>query len=196
MAGVDANADGSGQVRAAIGLDGEALAQLGDPAKELRLDDLRQAGWTVTGPAKENDGLTWVRLAHGFASPAEANRITAQLGQPFQQVTLRRQRSFLKTMTTLTGTIDLTKGLAAFSDPALQQALGPGVDLGQVTDDNLRVRFEADLPGHDRSWAPKVGEQVRIDARAQQWNIEPIAAAGAALIFALTGLVVFAVTRR
>ena len=183
-------------MRAGLGMDADALRQLGDPAKELRLDDLRQAGWTVTGPSKEKDGLTWVRIAHSFASPAEADRVAAQLGPPFRDLTLRRQRTFLRTKTSLTGTIDLSQGLAAFSDPALQQSLGPGVDLGKVTDENLHVRFEAHLPGQTRTWAPKVGEQLRISARAEKWNVEPIAAAGAALLFALTGLVVLAVTRR
>lgn len=195
MAEIEAGADGGGFVRAGIGLDDEALAQLGDPAAELRLDDLREAGWSVTAPARERDGLTWVRIAHPFESADEANRLTAQLGEPFRELTLRRTRTFLKTRTALTGVIDLSRGLGAFSDPALQEALG-GADLGALTDDNVRVRFETRLQDERGSWSGKVGEQVRIAAEAEAWNVAPVAAALAALVFAATGLVVFAVTRR
>ena len=201
-ASIEAGPDGAGFVRAGIGMDNEALAQLGDPATELRLDDLRAAGWTVTGPVRERDGLTWVRIAHRFTSPAEATRLAAQLGEPFQGLRLVRRRSFLKTKTRLTGSIDLSKGLAAFSDPALQAALG-GADLGALTDDNVHLRFEARLQGQTRTWSPKLGEQVDIAAQAQSWNTGPVAAAiaavaaVAAVAFALTGLVaVFAARRR
>src|SRR5262245_50294886 len=73
-AGIDVRGDGSGFVRAGIGLDDDALRELGDPASELRLDDLRDSGWAVTGPAKEADGLTWVRLAKPFADGEQAGR--------------------------------------------------------------------------------------------------------------------------
>lgn len=182
-------------MRAGLGMDDDALRQLGDPVKELRLDDLRQTGWTVAGPAREKDGLTWVRIAHRFASATEATRVAAELGEPFQGLTLRRQRSFLKTKTTLTGSIDLSKGLAAFSDPALQTTLG-GTDLGVLTDENVHFRLEARLPGQTRTWSPKLGEQVRISAAAEAWNVEPILAAVAALVFALAGFVVLVTTRR
>lgn len=192
---MEANADGSGVVRAGIGLDDDALAQLGDPAQELRLDDLRETGWAVAGPARERDGLTWVRVAHRFSSPEEANRVAAQLGEPFRDLRLARERSFFKTKTSLTGEIDLSKGLAAFSDPALDAALA-GADLGALTDENVHVHFEARLPGQSRSWSPKLGEQVHVSAQAESWNVGPVAAAVAAVVFALTGLVLLVATRR
>lgn len=194
VARIQADADGTGEVQAGIGLDDGALAELGDPVTELRLDDLRQAGWSVAGPAKEQDGLTWVRLAHRFESAAEATRLAAQLGPPFRDLALTRKRTFLKSKTALTGLVDMSEGVAAFSDPGLQEALA-GVDLGPVTDESLRVRLEASLHGRTRTWAPKVGEQVRVEAAAEVWNRRPVAAAVAALVFAVTGLVVFAATR-
>ena len=45
---VDARADGSGVIRAGVGLDREALAQVPDLAGQLQVDDLRRAGWRVT----------------------------------------------------------------------------------------------------------------------------------------------------
>ena len=61
VAGVDAKADGSGVVRAGVGLDADALHQIPDLRQQLKVDDLRKAGWTVVGPRKEGDGRTWVR---------------------------------------------------------------------------------------------------------------------------------------
>jgi len=185
-------------VRAGIGLDDEALRQLGDPAKELRLDDLREAGWTVAPPVKEKDGLTWVRIAHRFASPDEADKVAAQLGPVFRDLRLVRTRSFTKTKTSLTGEIDLSRGLAAFSDPALDAALG-GADLGTLTDANVHVRFDARLPGRTRTWAPKLGDQVRISAQTEAWNVAPIAAAAGAVALALAlagGVLSVTVVRR
>ncbi len=182
-------------MRAGLGMDDDALARLGDPAKELRLDDLREAGWTVAGPAREKDGLTWVRIAHTFSSPDGATRLAAQLGEPFRDLRLVRRRSFLMTKTSLTGEIDLSKGLAAFSDPALQEALA-GADIGALTDENVHVRFDARLQGERRSWSPKLGETLRIAAEAETWNGGPIAAALAALVFAVTGLALFVALRR
>jgi hypothetical protein len=170
-------------------MDDDALRQLGDPATELRLDDLRETGWTVVGPAREKDNLTWVRISHRFASAEEANRLADQLGTPFRDLRLVRSRSFLKTKTSLTGQIDLSQGLAGFSDPALQEALG-GADLGTLTDDNVHFAFDARLQGESRSWAPKLGEQVRISAEAEAWKVQPVLAVAAALVLAVTALVV------
>ena len=206
---MDAAPDGSGTVRAAVGFDDEALAQVGDPATELRLDDLRQAGWTVVGPRKEKDGLTWVRAAKHFATPDEAGRVAAELSGPdgpFRDIRLHRSRSFLRTRTTLTGVVDLTNGLAGLSDPDVQAKVGDtglGLDLdalrrrfGPSADDAVRVRFDARLPAHSQSWAPKLGQQVRIDARAEAWNLVPVLGAAAALVFAAAALVVTVVSRR
>ena len=59
-------ADGSGTVEVAVGLDDEAVAKAGDLGSQLRVDDLRAAGWTVTDPTKEADGYTWVRATKPF----------------------------------------------------------------------------------------------------------------------------------
>jgi hypothetical protein len=200
---VDVRSDGSGTVRAGIGFDDEALAEVGDPATELRLDDLRQAGWNVEAPRKENDGLTWVRVAKGFATPADASRVAAELSGPegpFRDFRLQHSRSFFKTETTLTGLVDLSNGLAGLSDPGVQAKLGDadlGLDLvglrrrfGPSLDEAVRVRFEARLPGHTQSWQPHLGEQVRVESRAESWNVVPVLGAAAALVFAVTALAV------
>ena len=197
-AGVESERDGSGWVRAGLGLDDEALRELGDPAKELRLDDLRQAGWDVSGPEEEKDGLTWIRVAKRFAAAEDAARVAAELSGPdgpFRDFRLERARTFLKTRTSFTGLVDLSRGLAGLNDPTLQEKLGD-YDLGL---DRLRegvtVRVEAELPGRTQSWQPALGEQLRLEASSEVWNLLPLVPAGACVAFAL-GAVALLVRRR
>ncbi len=202
-AGVDARPDGSGTVRAAVGFDDEALADIGNPATELRLDDLRQAGWRVAEPRKEKDGLTWIRAAKGFATPEEASRVAAELSGPegpFRELRLEHSRSLLRNKTSFTGLLDLSNGLAGLSDPGLQAKLGDAdlaLDLeglrrrfGPAVDHAVRVRMEARLPGRHQTWEPKMGEQVRLDVGSVAWNWQPIVGAAAAAVAALAALAV------
>ena len=77
--GVDVTRDGTGRVTAGLGLDADAVKEVGDVATALRLDDVRQAGWQVEGPRKEGDGLTWVRASKPFADPDQLPAILAEL---------------------------------------------------------------------------------------------------------------------
>jgi hypothetical protein len=198
--GVVVARDGSGSVRAAIGLDAEALQRLGDPAKELRLGDLREAGWDVTGPRKEDDGLTWVRLSKPFATPAEADQVAAELSGPdgpFRDFHVERSRSFLKTETTFTGLADLTRGLAGLSDADLEARI-EGADLGiaSVSPDDVRFRVEARLPGRTQAWEPRLGERLELRTTVSSWNVQPVVAGAAALVFAaIAGAVGLAMRR-
>lgn len=192
--GVVVARDGSGSVRAAIGLDDEAVQRLGDPAKELRLGDLREAGWEVTGPRKEDDGLTWVRLSKPFATPAEADQVAAELSGldgPFRDFHVERSRSFLKTETTFTGLADLSRGLAGLSDADLEARL-EGADLGlaSVSPDDVRFRVEARLPGRTQTWEPRLGERLELRTSVSSWNLQPILAGTAALLFAAIAVAV------
>ena len=76
------NSDGSGTVTVGVGLDDEAMAQVGDLGAQLRVDDLRSSGWTVTGPAREDDGTTWVRASKGFADPRGRRRCSTRSTAP------------------------------------------------------------------------------------------------------------------
>lgn len=194
--GIEAKRDGSGLVRAAVGLDDEALRQLGDPATELRLDDLRQAGWAVAAPAREADGLTWVRLSKPFADPDQAGRVAAELsgpGGPFREFRLERRRSLLRTTTEFTGVVDLTAGLAGLYDQALQDALGdaaPPLDPAALAERDVRVRVEARLPGEDpRVWEPALGEELRLEAVSDVLNVRLVGGATAAVVLTAAALV-------
>src|SRR5688572_31113088 len=81
-AGVDVNRDGTGRVLAGVGLDDEAVREVGDLATVLRLDDIRAAGWQVDAPRKEDDGLTWLRASKPFADPQQVPAILAELNGP------------------------------------------------------------------------------------------------------------------
>lgn len=192
-AGLEAERDGSGWVRAGLGLDEEALRELGDPVKELRLDDLRQSGWDVDRPAKESDGLTWIRVAKRFADPADAVRVAAELSGPegpFRDFRLERSRTLLKTKTSFSGLLDLSRGLSGLSDAALQEKLGD-YDLGlDRLREGVRVTVEAKLPGRTRTWAPAFGEQLRMEATAEAWNLVPLVPAGACVLFAIAAVLV------
>jgi hypothetical protein len=207
-------------VRAAIGLDEEAVREVGDLAAAFRLDDLRQAGWEVEAPRREADGLTWVRAAKRFESPAEAALVAAELSGPegpFRELRLERSRSLFKTKITLTGLVDLANGLAGLNDPDLQERLG-GADLavdlaglqrrfGDALDDTVDVRLEATLPGDVDAqgatragdavvWSPAVGEQVRVSATSESWNVQPLVPAAAAFVFAVAALTAILVKKR
>lgn len=217
-AGVDVNRNGTGRVTAGLGLDADALKELGDPATALRLDDVRAAGWQVDAARKEDDGLTWIRASKPFSDPAQVPAILAELNGtdgPFRGFTVTRSKSLTRSKTTFTGTVDLTNGLAGLTDPELTAALGD-IDLGLDPDglrqrfgDQLDVRVTAGLPGelktnapaqegHRALWAPAVGETVTMEASSQALKVDPRLplAAGATLLVAVVLLTVLLRRRR
>jgi len=221
-AGVDVARDGTGRVTAGLGLDAEALEEVGDPATALRLDDVRQAGWQVETLRKEDDGLTWFRASKPFADPDQVPAILAELNGPagpFRAFTVVRTKSLTRSKTTFTGTLDLSRGLAGLSDPELVAAL-TDVDLG-LDLDGLRARFgdalnrsvkvevTAGLPGKVTSnapasqagralWAPELGQTIQLQASSEALKVDPRIpiAAGAALLLVVVGLVVLVRRRR
>ena len=217
-AGVDVNRDGTGRVVAGLGLDDEAVREVGDLATALRLDDVRAAGWLVDPPRKEGDGLTWVRASKPFTEPEQVPGIVAELngaGGPFRDFTVTRTKSLTRTKTTFTGTVDLAAGLTGLSDPELTAALAD-IDLGLDPDalrtrfgDRLKVRATAGLPGEITTnapardggralWAPELGQTVLIEASSSAFRVDPRLpiAAGAALLLAGTLLAVLLRRRR
>lgn len=208
-AGVDVRADGSGRVRAGLGLDAAALREVGDLTALLRVDDLRQAGWEVEEPTTEDDGLTWVRASKPFADPPEAERVMAELSGPdgpFRDFRLTRSGSLLRTRTAFTGTVDLTGGVAGLVDPDLLERLGgdPGLDaVGRA----VRVEVTADLPGKIRSnapttaggravWRPETGSQLTLQADADLRRLAPIVYGALAVVAAFAALVLVVRRRR
>ncbi|TML91018.1 MAG: hypothetical protein E6G06_11125 [Actinobacteria bacterium] len=207
---VDARADGGGVIRAGVGLDREALAQVPDLAGQLQVDDLRRAGWRVVGPQRERDGLTWIRASHPFASPAGAHRAVAQLtgpGGPFRGFALTHGGSRFRSRVRFTGTVDLGTGLAGFADAELERRLGaanPGVDaatlkrrFGVDLERLLKVRVTARLPGRVRTWRPRVGAPpVRLDASSVSWDVRALGLTGVGAVALALGAVTLLAGRR
>lgn len=217
-AGIDVNRDGTGRVVAGLGLDDEAIREVGDLATALRLDDVRAAGWQVDPPRKEGDGLTWVRATKPFTEAEQVPGIVAELNGPegpFRGFTVTRTKSLTRTKTTFTGTVDLAAGLTGLSDAELTAALGD-IDLGLDPEglrtrfgDRLKVQATARLPGGITTnaptrdggravWAPEVGQTVQLEASSSAFRVDPRLpiAAGAALLLAVTLLAVLLRRRR
>ena len=222
--GITADDRGGGEVRAQARLDGTAVAELGgaDPGERILLDDLARAGWKVEGPTMQDDGGLEVVATHPFSTPQEAEALVADLGGdpgPLRGFAIEHRRTFLKTTTEFTGTVDLRAGLGAFSDPDLDEALGATVDaplgvtpqaleqrLGAAIDRLFGLQVAVRLPGEVASnaptetdngavWAPALGDELVLEATSEQWNVTNIAGAGVAALSALA-FAAWLVTRR
>ncbi len=211
-AGIELKADGSGTIRAGVGFDDEALAEIGDLAAALRADDLRAAGWEVVGPAEEDDGLTWLRASRPFDDPEEAAVVAAQLSGPdgpFRDFKVSRERSLFRTRTSFTGVADLTAGLAGLSDADLQAALDDfdlGLDVeglerrfGDALGDRVKVEVSVKLPGKIEAetatvddgravWTPAPGERIELVAQGDLRRLAPLVYGSLALVVAALGL--------
>jgi putative hydrolase of the HAD superfamily len=165
--------DGTGEVRVNVGFDDEALARAGD----LRLDDVRAAGWTVTGPQKELDrdasGLLWVHATKRFTGSDQLAALITEINGPngiFRDFHLVRSTGFAKVTYTLTGTIDPARGLESFSDPEVAQLLG-GNALGRPAADvakdaaNASLVLGVELPGDVK------GSADRVNGGRAEWDV-------------------------
>ena len=70
--------DGSGKITVTAVADAGVVAQAPGLADDLRFDDVKTAGWTVTGPTPSSDGGLRVELSHAFANPEEATSVGPQ----------------------------------------------------------------------------------------------------------------------
>jgi hypothetical protein len=197
---VSTTAAGAGEVRVTAALDEEAAAQTGT----LALDDLKQAGWTVTATDSKNGGRVYT-ATHPFGSPEELAAVLRQVG-PFENVHLATDRSLLKTKTRFSGTLDLTPGLAVFSDDGVRAALGgtgigldpaavkdaTGVDVNSIADIGVTVA----VPGQTVTTKATIGQPVTLEASASHYNTSTIVYVVIAGVSALAALVLVVSGRR
>lgn len=212
-----AEEDGSGVLSFGVGLDDDALAAAGDAA-DLRPTRLAASGWTVTGPAAEPDGLTWIRAERAFSDPDEVGALVAELGGddgPFRDLELRRRSSALETEVAFSGTVDFTSGQD--DAPDLSGALGDDAarrierGLAAAVDELVSVEVAVRLPGSVTSnaptkasngavWRPSVLEPAPVELRAtgtvRHTGRLVSLAAGAAAIAGLLAAGVVALRRR
>jgi len=134
---VQVDEEGSGAVYVAVALDQEAatrsLLYETRAGNVLPTEDLTRAGWRITGPAQEQDGRTWIRAEKSFSQLDQLTEVVNEVAGadgPFRDFTVERVTTFGKKSWEFSGTVDLTRGLAGFSDDGVAAAFG-GEPLGQ-----------------------------------------------------------------
>ncbi|MDH3707563.1 MAG: HAD-IA family hydrolase, partial [Acidimicrobiia bacterium] len=165
--------DGSGVVEVGVALDDEAVERAGDLEQLLAVDDLAAAGWSVTAPAIEADGLTWVRASKPFGGPDQLSGVLAEVS-PIFDLALDREHRFGQTSLSLDGTIDVSDGIDALGDQQLQQLFGSaaGLDVtaleGEIGPlaETTQLRFVVTMP-YD------VEANGRVDGEQAEWVVRP-----------------------
>jgi LppM domain len=187
---VDLAADGSGTVRVTATADADLLSRAPNAVADLRLDDAKAAGWTVTGPAGTESGGAQVVLTKPFGSPEQATAILAEINGPsgpLRGLTLTQAREFATVTSNVTGEVRLDGGLGAFADQALVQVAGKVPLADQVAasavplDQALGLTVTVDLPGTvtatngtraggEVTWSPPLveGQSTPLSASARK----------------------------
>lgn len=189
---------GTGRIEVSVVLDKAAVARAA--GTQPVFSDLTAAGWEVREPEALDGGGRRYRAEKRFRSPDEAARILREVGGtdgPLQGFRVRRERTFLRTRTSLDGVIDLREGAAALSDSRLTELLGGqplGVEPERVKplDDALRLQVSAHLPGGTTRASADAGTRTPMRVTAERWNLSSIAFA----LLAVLALVAFAASTR
>jgi hypothetical protein len=174
-------AAGDGTVSVSLALDKAAAAQFADLGPRLRLDDLRKAGWAVTGPATAPDGSATVTVSRAFRDAAGARALLAQVSGPsgpLSGLRVEHHHSPFTTRSGIQGNVDLRLGADAFADPRLSQQLGvPSLSKALSTlhqaggaDPGLRLELAARLPGRSKVWSVPLGQTLAVSASSRQLN--------------------------
>lgn len=152
---VSMGADGSGKITVTATADADVVSQAPGLADDLRFDDVKAAGWAVTGPTDTSAGGLQVVLSHAFANPEEATALLQSIngsGGPLHGVTVHRSVSQAGTTVSLAGSLRID-GLGAFADPDVLAAIGATPYAEQVVASNANpteavgVVVRAALPG-------------------------------------------------
>ncbi len=159
--------DGSGVVLTELVLDEEASAGLLDldDGSALPLTDLAQSGWEIGRPVQDASGETRITASKAFGTPNQFSDIMNELAGDategtdldlIRDFTLSRDQSFGRVDYRVDGIIDPRLGLTAFSDDALDAALGgsltsiatsPPYNAGP---EDISIQLTVALPGELR----------------------------------------------
>jgi hypothetical protein len=162
---VEVAEDGSGTVSVEVVLDQEAAARVPDLAEQLRIRDLRRTGWEVTGPEPVDGGGVVITATKDFFEPAQLATVLDEIGGnrgPVLDPSLERTRTFGTTTYDFSGTLDLSRGIATFSDRQLTQLLD-GLPIGQD-----QAELEAELGSPLRELSSFTFEVVLPDGSETQ----------------------------
>ncbi len=212
---VEVAEDGSGTVTVEVVLDQEAADRIPDLAEQLRVRDLRRTGWEITGPEPLEGGGVTITATKAFFEPEQLAVVLGEIGGtrgPILDPSLTRERSFGRTTYEFTGTLDLSRGIATFSDRALTQLLDGfpvgrdlealEAELGAPISELTSFTFEITLPEGDRTetttFEARLGDEpVPMEASTEERNtlVWGLAAGAAAAVVLLVLVLVFRLLR-
>jgi hypothetical protein len=147
--------NGSGTVTVTVTADADVVRAAPGLAADLRLDDLRDAGWTTDGPVGTPSGGLSIALVHTFDTPGQATALLASLNGPdgpFEAVAFTREATDAEITYRMTGQAK-ANGLTGFADPDLITAVGatPWVAEAEAAgvdpDEAVSMTFTVTLPG-------------------------------------------------
>ena len=147
--------NGSGTVTVTLTADADVVRTAPGLAADLRLDDLRAAGWTTDGPVGTPSGGLSIALVHTFDTPGQATALLASLNGPdgpFEAIAFTREATDDEITYRMTGQAK-ANGLNGFADPDLIAAVGatPWVAdaeaAGVDPDDAVSLTYTVTLPG-------------------------------------------------
>jgi len=175
------NPDGTGTVTLTVTADAEAVAAEPNLAKELKVDDLVQAGWIVDGPNPTESGGLVVVLRHPFRNLAEGNDVLRSLSGtdgPLIEPLLNARAEKGEVHWTFVGSLDFSQGLAALADQDLISAVGKVPWVEEVANKQLTptdvasITFKLALPGTDGTASAPAGATAP-DSTADEWTVRP-----------------------
>jgi hypothetical protein len=175
---VNMKADGSGTITVTATADSDIVKQAPHLVEDLRLTDLRAAGWTIQGPAPTPSGGLQIVLTHTFKTPKQAMAILADLNGPsgpLKSIRLSRTKKGDTTTFTLGGTLVVDGGLDAFSDADLLAAVGATPYSAQAVAAHVTpaqavtIKFRAKLPGTVKKSTATAGSASSPTGLA--WNV-------------------------
>ena len=162
---ISMKADGSGHITLTAVADADVVKQAPGLADDLRFDDAKTAGWTITGPTETPDGGLRAELTHTFANPEEASALLQSIngsGGPLHSVVLSRRVDQDGTTVSLVGSLRID-GLTAFADPDVLAAVGATPYADQIAASSqgpsqaVGVTVRATLPGKISSATGTIG---------------------------------------
>ena len=148
--------NGSGVVRVTVQVDAEVASAAPGLAGDVRLDDLRAAGWTSDGVAAAPDGGLVLVLERPFDTPEQATAILATLNGPsgpLQAIAVARDGSRSSITYRISGSVRMDDGLDALADLQLLKVIGasPWADAitasGVTPAQAVSITLRATLPG-------------------------------------------------
>lgn len=194
---IELDETGTGRVAVQVELDDAAAARVGDLGGLVAAADLEAAGWRVAVADRR------VLAEKKVQSAVEVSRAFEELGPAFAGLRFDRRQSFARTEVEVSGSVDLSPGMAAFGDEDLKKVTGSvtGVDLPPEA---LALSLTVDLPGDEKTnatgpgsrWELPLGAVTPIDAESTDVNLVGLMGVGVALLCGLVLVLALVMRRR